>query len=181
MAELIAIPAAEGLLPVEAGGMKLVDAGLGRITSVAPFAGQAHALGKALEGMGLIWPAPNRVIEEDGARIVWTGVDQAFLIGADPAPLQGLAALTDQGDGWAGLHLEGPGADEALARLVPVDLRPAVFGPGAGVRTQLGHMMCVILRAGEGYDILVFRSMARTAVHEIAEAMERVAARAGRG
>lgn len=178
MAELIATGAAEGLLPVEKGGFRLSDAAPGRITSVAPFAGKEKAVTAALKkAHGLAFPAPNKAAAKGAARIVWTGRGQAFLIDADPAPLEGLAALTDQTDAWAALRLEGAGADRVLARLIALDLRPAAFPAGSAARAGLNHMMAVVIRAGEGFDLMVFRSMAKTAVHEIAAAMSAVAAR----
>lgn len=178
MAELIATSATEGLLPLTRGPFTLSDAAPERITSVAPFSGKEKAVTAALKkAHGLAFPAPNRGLQKGAARILWTSRGQAFLIDADPAALAGIAALTDQTDAWATLHLEGAGADQVLARLVPVDLRPAAFGPGTVARSQLGHMMSVIARAGDGFDILVFRSMAPTAVHEIDAAMSAVAAR----
>lgn len=179
MAELLATGAAEGLLPVSHGPFTLAEAPPARITSVAPFAGKEKAVGAALKkACKLGFPAPNAALASGEERILWTGRGQGFLIGADPAPLAGLAALTDQSDGWAVLRLSGEGADRVLARLVPVDLRPAAFGPGRVVRTGLNHMMAVIAGREEGFEIFVFRSMARTAVHEIAAAMAAVAARA---
>ena len=178
MAELIATSATEGLVPVTHGAFTLTDAGIARITSVAPFAGQQGAVSDALTAaLGLAFPAPNATQAKGDARIVWSGRGQVFVLNADPVALDGLAALTDQTDAWAALRLAGPGADQVLARLVPLDLRPSAFGEGAAARSALGHMMAVIWRDGEGLVILVMRSMARTAVHEIAAAMSAVAAR----
>jgi sarcosine oxidase subunit gamma len=178
VAELIATSATEGLVPVSHGRFTLADAGLARITSVAPFNGGEPAVTAALgTALGLGFPAPNTTQASGAARIVWTGRGQAFLMNADPTGLEGLAALTDQTDAWAALRLAGAGADQVLARLVPLDLRPAVFAEGAAARSALGHMMAVIWREGDGFVILVMRSMARTAVHEIAAAMSAVAAR----
>ncbi|MBI1219614.1 MAG: sarcosine oxidase subunit gamma [Rhodobacteraceae bacterium] len=178
MAELIATSATEGLVPVLHGPFTLTDAAPARITSVAPFNGKEKAVSAALKkALGLAFPAPNCALAKAEARIVWTGRGQAFLLDADPAPLAGLAALTDQTDAWAALRLAGPGADQVLARLIPLDLRPAVFADGAAARSALGHMMAVIWREGDGFVLLVMRSMARTAVHEIAAAMSAVAAR----
>jgi sarcosine oxidase subunit gamma len=174
---LIATPALQGLTPITHGTLTLAEATPARLTSVAPFRGQAEAVGRALDPLGLRFPAANAVIEGAGGRIVWTGPGQAFLLDADPAPLAGLAALTDQSDGWVGLRLSGAGCEEALARLIPLDLRPQVFGPGAAARAPLGHMLSVVMRRAEGIEILVFRSMARTAVHEITVAMAALAAR----
>ena len=110
-------------------------------------------------------------------RIVWTGREQAFLIGAEPPELSG-AAVTDQTDGWAVLGVRGTGAVDALARLVPMDLRLTTFPVGRALRTQVNHMNAVILRVGDyAFEIMVFRSMARTAWHEIEAAMQMLAAR----
>ena len=95
-----------------------------------------------------------------------------------PEALQGIAALTDQSDGWAALCLDGPQAEAVLARLVPLDLRSAVFARGAVLRCQLGHLPAILRRTGStAFQILVFRSMAATAVHELHQAMRSVAAR----
>ena len=118
MASLIEKSACDGLLPKVAGGTTLSELPAARVTSVAPFAGKTRALGVALKEMGLGWPKPGMSVGAEGAAILWSGRDQAFLIGADPAPLSGLAALSDQGDGWARMQVKGPEAEAALARLV---------------------------------------------------------------
>ncbi len=92
--------------------------------------------------MGLAFPAPNPSARRQSARLVWTGRDQAFLMGADPAPLAAHAALTDQSDGWAGLALEGAAAVDVLARLYPLDLRAMPVGSAA--RAPLNHMSSVL-------------------------------------
>ena len=160
-------------------GVTLAEADLGQITSVAPFMGQDKALAKALKVLGLSFPAPNQVSSKGGARLVWTGRDQAFLIGAAPQGLDGLAALTDQSDGWAALRLDGPGAGDVLARLYPLDLRAAAFPVGRVARAPLNHMSSILMRSGaQSFEMLVFRSMARTAWHEAEAAMRALAARA---
>lgn len=178
MASLIEKPPADGLLPVTVGALGLNAVDPGRITSVAPFRGRMADTDAALRRMGLGFPAPNTALQSGDAGILWTGRDQAFLFGADPEPLAGLAALTDQTDGWAAMHLWGEGWRDALARLVSIDLRPQAFGKGAIARTGLNHMQSVIwCDSGAGATILVFRSMVATAVHELQTAMQSVAAR----
>lgn len=158
---------------VEHAGLALQSPDLGQITSVAPFSGQADAVGKALKGLG--FPPPNRFLTKGPDRIVWTGRDQAFLIGDLPAGLAGLAALTDQSDGWICLALTGADAADCLMRLIPLDLR--AMQPGDAARAPLGHMQSVIMRLEAGFELLVFRSMAQTAWHEIETAMKALAAR----
>lgn len=167
MAELIAKGPLDGQAPVKGGGAELSVAGGQPIWSIALFPGKA----------AMHLPEPGKWIKASGGRLVWTGLDQALLIGGTlPEGLD--AAVTDQSDGWACLRLTGPGAEAALARLVPVDLRAVAFPPGSAIRAPLNHMSSVILRDAEGIDLLVFRSMARTAWHELAEVLAQLEARA---
>ncbi|MFZ1512236.1 MAG: sarcosine oxidase subunit gamma family protein [Tabrizicola sp.] len=178
MPELIAKSALDGR-SLTLGTVTLAEVEVGPITSVAVFPGGGKAVAKGLKTLGLAMPAPNIFAGKNGARIVWTGRDQAFLIGVEPPVLEG-AALTDQSDGWAVLGLTGAEAVDVLARLVPVDLRLAAFPVGRAIRTQLNHMNVVILRSGDNaFEILGFRSMARTAWHELETTMHMVASRAG--
>lgn len=181
MAELVANSPCAGVLPVTAGGVALSEVAAGHITALAPFRGKAEALSTALKAAhGMEFPAAGRATGKAGARCVWTGRGRAFLMG--PAPDAGLAAhaaVTDQSDAWAVVALVGTGAEAVLARLVPVDLRASVFKRGHTARTLCGHMNVSITRVGpESFQIMAFRSMARTLAHELGHAMELVAARA---
>lgn len=178
MPDLIAKTPLDGIAPLTRGGVTLSERAPGRITSVAPLAGQDKALARALKAMGLGWPGPGGLHRAGATRIVWSGRGQAFLFEADPAPLAAHAALTDQSDGWAGLAVEGAGATAVLARLCPLD--PRAFAPGTAARAPLNHMAALWIRAApEAYEVFVFRSMARTAWHEIGAAMTGLAARDG--
>ena len=121
-------------------------------------------------------PEPGQTRESDGRRALWSGRGQALVIG--PRPDAPGAAVTDQTGAWVMIRLAGPGAADAMARLTPVDLRPAAFPEGAVARTLVGHMNALIARAEGGFDILAFRSMAGTLAHDLRRAMEGVAARA---
>ena len=178
MPDLIATTPLDGRAPLVLRGTTLAEEAWRPVTSVAPFAGQEKALAKALKGLGLAFPAPNRFVEAGTARLVWTGRDQAFLIGAAPEGLAPHAALTEQSDGWATLVLSGPMAEAALARIVPIDIRAAVFPPGHAARVPFNHMSSVLMRTGaESFEIMVFRSMARTGWHEVEAALTALAAR----
>lgn len=173
MADLIAKTPLWGQEAVILGGVTLAEVDLGQVTSVAPFAGQDKAVAAALKP--LAFPAPNMVSAKGAARLVWTGRGQAFLMGTVPEGLDVCAALTDQRDGWAGVSLTGAGAVDVLARLVPLDLRGMAVG--ACARTSLGHMAVVLISVKDGFELLVFRSMAKTAWHELVAAMKMRAAR----
>lgn len=180
MPELIARAPLGSPAPLTLGGVTLAEANLGPITAIAPFPGQVAAVDRALKPLGLTFPAPNASAAKGDARLLWTGREQAFLIGvAAPEGLAGVSAVTDQSDGWAALHLQGPGAEAVLMRLVPLDLRALSFPPGRCTRAGLNHMHVVLWRSGlDAFTLLVFRSMARTAWHEIETAMTGLAARA---
>jgi len=165
--ELIAKTALQGVTPVTCADTTLSEVALGPIFSVACFRGQMAAVSAALGG----FPAPNT--HADG--LCWTGPEQAFLIGRAAPDLTGLAAVTDQSGAWAALHLSGPMAAEALMRLVPLNL--SVMTAGQAARAPLGHMQMVLMRDANGFMMLVFRSMARTAWHEIEAALKMLAAR----
>ena len=178
MPSLIEKTACDDLLPVMEGGLTLSEADPAPITSVAPFAGQERAAGSALKALGLGWPKPGQAVTGQGGTCLWSGQGQALLIGPEPEGLVGIAALTDQSDAWARLELSGPHAADVLARLVPLDLRERAFPVGAVARSGLNHMMMVLHRTGsESFEVLVFRSMAATAVHELRHAMVAHAAR----
>mgnify|MGYP003900798831 CR=1 FL=1 len=101
-----------------------------------------------------------------------------ILTAALPSDLAGLAAVTDQSGGWAALRLSGPHAADALMRLYPLDLRAAHFPKDTCARAPLGHMQSILIAEEAGFLILIFRSMARTAWHEIEAAMQALTARA---
>ncbi len=180
MAELIATSLCDRLLPVTLGGLSLTEEQPGSMWVLAPFKGQEKGLSKALEAAhGMAFPAVNRATGKAGSRAVWFGRDMALLMGPAPdASLAKHAALTDQSDAWAVVRLDGQGAEDVLARLVPVDLRPQVFKRGHTARTELKHMMASVTRIGpQAFQVMVFRSMAKTLVHDLKTAMEAVTAR----
>ncbi len=177
MPELIAKSALDGR-QLALGGVTLAEVEVGPITSVALYPGGAKSVNKGLKPLGLSMPGPNEMQSKGAARIVWTGRDQAFLLGVDAPVLEG-AAVTDQSGGWTCISITGPASADVLARLLPLDLRLGAFAVGTVARAPLNHMSAVIIRTGDAaFDLLVFRSMARTAWHELSDAAQAVAARA---
>ncbi len=180
MVDLMAQSPCAGVLPVTVGGVRLSEITPGRMMSIAPYQGQEAALSEALEAAhGMAWPGPGRMTGRAEARALWFGRGMAMLIGPDAdVGLAAHAAVSDQSDAWAVIGLEGEGAAEVLARLCPLDLRASVFKPGHTARTELAHMAASVSRMGpQDWQIMVFRSMAGTLVHEMETVMRRVAAR----
>jgi heterotetrameric sarcosine oxidase gamma subunit len=182
VAELIATGALEARAPFEAGEAWLGEVAVAPLTAIAPFRGRTEAVDAALtQALGLGFPPPGRVLEAPGGRIAWSGREQALLMGAEAPDLGNMAAVTDLSDGWVALRLHGADAAAVLARLAPLDLRRARFGPGSAVRTLLAHIMALILRREDCFEILVMRSFAASAWHEIEASMAAVAARRQHG
>ena len=188
MAELIAKSPLEGTAPITKAGLVLSLAPPGPLWSLALYPGAD--IDPALRPLGLHFPAPGESSTSEGLNLFWTGRDQAFLAAPSlpegfAAALAGRAALSDQTGAWAGFTLaaapgrEGTSRPEAaLARLVPLDLRPAAFPPGRVARCALNHINMILRRSGEAeFSLLVFRSMAASAWHELAQVLEQLAAR----
>jgi heterotetrameric sarcosine oxidase gamma subunit len=181
---LIAQSPAAGLLPRTVGGVILTEVDLGPVTLVAPFKGQTAKVNAALKkALGLALPAPGQVTAgKGGTRAIWVGPGRALVCGAAVPDLAALAAVVDQSDASAVVRVEGAAVTDVLARLVPIDLRPAAFPEGTTARTLIGHMMASVTRVGpDAIELMVFRSMAGTLVRELTEHAQGVAARAALG
>lgn len=177
MADLGATQAVTGL-PLTIGQTRLELLDPGPVTAIAPYPGAD--VSAALAPLGLAFPSSGAIAAGGAARLIWAGRELAFLLGVEPpAALATEAAVTDQTDGWAWLHLAGRDARAVLARLTPLDLRDTGLATGTSARSTIGHMQAIVIRpAPEAYELAVFRSMAGTLVHDVTEAMRRVAARA---
>lgn len=180
MVKLVAKSAADGLLPLSIGDVTVTELAPDHVTSIGIGKGQKTAISDALKAAhGMALPAPNRATGKEGARCVWFGHAHAMLIGpALDASVEGIAATTDQSDSWICVRIEGAGAADVLARLTPIDLRDDAFKRGHTARTELAHMAASITRTGaNAYDVMVFRSMAGTLVHDLETVMKALAAR----
>ena len=173
MPDLIAKTALQGRGPITLTGITLQEADPGPLTSIACFPGTLAEVTARLGG----FPAPNSTL----GNLIWTGPEQAFLIGQPAPDLTGIAAVTDQSGAWTALRLTGPQASAALMRLYPLDLRTAQFPQGTCARAPLGHMQSVLIREPDGFLILIFRSMARTAWHELETTLQALEARVTAG
>ena len=172
MAKLIALSATDHRLPLEIGSVILEDAQPEAITWVAPFDGSEAQVTETLGA----FPQSGEVLEIAAGRILWFGPGQALVLGAPVMP-EG-AAHADQSDGWTVVTLTGETSRDILARLTPLDLRDSALPTGMTARTLLGHMTVSLTRTGNyTYEIMAFRSMTETLIHDIEGAMSRVAAR----
>lgn len=177
MARLIALGAFGDLLPVQLGDVTCTEVVREALFSIAPYRGQQKAVSAALKSqLGLTLPPVGRRKVAGDVICQWHG-HEAWIVSA-AVTLDGLAAVTDQSDGYATLEIAGAGVEAVLARLVPLDLRSAAFKPGHTARSLLGHLPVSITRTGaQAFEVMVMRSMAASLVHDLQEAMTGVAAR----
>jgi sarcosine oxidase subunit gamma len=134
----------------------------------------AHQVPAVLEAMQAEWrlalPAAPRYVEGERLAAVWAGPQQ-WIVMAEPgenllatlnARLQGLASLTEQGDGRCVLRVHGPCVREMLAKLLPIDLHPRAFSAGDAALTVAAHIHVHFWQADARptYDLAVFRSYA---------------------
>lgn len=181
MADLIARSPCEGLLPMSVGTVTLTEINPVYLSSLSASAGNEVGLSESLLSThGVALPKPNRSTAKKGVRAIWFGHNQIMLMGSAPDTSLGkFASVTDQSDGWAVVQIEGSQAEAVLARLVPIDLRQSTFKRGHCARTTVQHMQASILRLGEqSFQIMVFRSMAQSLVHDLSSAMRMLDARA---
>lgn len=173
---LTAKSAFAGLLPIRHGGLAALEVVPGAVVSVAPFRGKYGDVSAALTPHGLTFPAPGQAIEGAVGAAIWTGIDECFILSDAPLTLElaGLAATTDQTDGWGWLRLTGEDWPGVMARLCPVDT--AEMRSGQAIRSEVAHMMAVIYGVSDGVVIGVMRSFAETLAHDISVAMTSVAA-----
>ncbi|UYV38647.1 sarcosine oxidase subunit gamma [Rhodobacteraceae bacterium D3-12] len=178
MGELTAKTPLDGMEPRTIGGVTLAEVTHQAITSLAPFAGQEGGVSDALKSqIGAAFPKPGRTTGKAGNRVVWSGMGQALVLGPSLAAISG-AAMTDQSDAWTCVALSGEGVRDVLARLTPLDVRDGAFKTGHAARTEIAHMSGLILRVGASrFEVMVFRSMAKTLLHDVERAMGFVAAR----
>jgi sarcosine oxidase subunit gamma len=96
----------------------------------------------------------------------------ARLMGA----LDGLASVSDQSDGYVLIRLSGARVRDALAKLIPIDLHPRAFEVGAVASTVASYIGVTLWRladepdAAAVFEIVMFRSLARSFWHALAEA-----------
>lgn len=145
------------------------------LASFSAARGQRDALAAVIHSQyGLALPSSQMRVEGHDLAILWSGPDQWLAVAErtndrdlerELKPLlAGLAAVTDQTDARSILRISGPRAREVLAKGVPIDLHPRVFGPGSVAITHASHIGIMLwqLDAVPTYEIAVFRSFAQS-------------------
>jgi sarcosine oxidase subunit gamma len=137
------------------------------LASIQARRGQADAVAAAIAAAyDLDLPRQPRWTGANGISFAWAGPGQWTAIATRPVAhdlmrqLAGLAAVTDQSDGWVLTEVSGPRGRDALAKMLPIDLHPAVLPPGSVALTRAGHIDVRLRHLDAGsYELAVFRSL----------------------
>ena len=166
--------------PMEIGETVLTSVQVANIISVAPFKGQGMAVNDALKAVvKTVLPSVGMATSKKHVRAMWAGQGQWFVIGDVDLQiltkaLDSKAAVTDQSDAWVVFTISGADAPEVMSRLCSLDLDAMELGQTA--RAEFAHMMSCITPVPEGFEIMIMRSFAKTAIHHTREAMTKLAA-----
>jgi methylglutamate dehydrogenase subunit D len=117
----------------------------------APNAGYPGA-----EGLNFIWAGPSRWLAGTSAQ---AGASLEAMLRSE---LSGMASVINQTDGRCVFRISGPGLREVLAKGLPIDLDPRVFGPGDTALTLIGYINVHFWQVDNTptYDFTVPRSFA---------------------
>ena len=167
----LAVPGRYGKRGGEPGVVIAERVGLG-LATVAARKGQAGALKEAVaSAYGVALPDSARVVQGDRVSFVGYGPGQWLAVSDSLAGealardlaqrLKGLASISDQSGGRTVLRVSGTRARDVLAKGLPIDLHPSVFGPGSAATSTISLMGVQLWQVDDAptYDIALFRSV----------------------
>ena len=128
---------------------------------------------------GLVLPNEPKVVRGDRVSFLWAGRHQWLAVAAEEEAggflgelrtvVHAAASLSDQSDARFAVTVTGLKVRDALAKLVPIDLHPAVFRHGQTALTLFGHMGGQITHVDElpTFELMVFRGFAQSLWHAL--------------
>ena len=128
---------------------------------------------------GTAVPGQRNILRQADRWTAWMSPDEVLLVlpraGVQTALSMIATALgtahhlaVDVSDARSVFRIEGPGADQVIARLCPVDL--ARLPEGEIRRTRAAQVACALWRADGGITLVAFRSVARYVFDVLANA-----------
>ena len=101
----------------------------------------------ASQRWGFAVPGPGRASFGEQGDLVWSAPEQWLAVAPQPGrlddladALNGIAGVTEQGDGRALVKIGGSCARRMLAKTLAIDLHPRVFEPGSAAVTAMAHV-----------------------------------------
>lgn len=153
-----------GLIGPEGPGIRLTERRLGSLWLIAAWPDRLAAAGAGAAQAAGVDAAPGPGASATGAGGTLMRVEPLKWLLASEAevPRPGLDAadgtVLELGHARTVIHVSGPRAGELMARMVPLDLRPARFPDGAVAGTVMHHVGVTVLARGGDFDLFVLRS-----------------------
>lgn len=162
-------------------GVALGERPLPGIVDVRGNAGDSGFMGAFEAGLGFALPVePNTTAGQDGARALWLGPDEWWIVTPGAAPGSGwetavslraalsghVCAITEVSDSRACVRLSGPHARAVLEKGCPLDFHAREFAPGQCAQSHLAKAGVMLHRLDDDpgddsvFDIYVLRSFA---------------------
>lgn len=137
----------------------------------------------AIEGAGLLMPAPRKIVMADGRALAWMSPDELLVmlpyeeaapcVAALRGALAGHHALVENvSDARAVFRIQGAGAREVIAKLAPVDMAPGAFEEHDFRRSRLAQVPAAFWMAEGAVDLVCFRSVAPYVMEILSTAAE---------
>lgn len=167
--------------PKDIGGVCLKAATLDKVISIAPLKGQVMGVADVLRPLvGMILPPAGQFAQSETAQSFWYRPGQwlvfgeAGLMGKTSKALTGMAAVADMSDAFIKLSLSGGAVVPVLSRLCALDLE--MMPEGYVADSSLADIPVTVLAVEGGFELLVPRSYAGSAIMRLETAMRSVAA-----
>lgn len=157
------------------------------LTAVPRFGIKGPGAADWFVAVGIELPVVNRHASHRGLRILRLGRNDILCLAQDgsagelaqlqadwdrAAAPKGYSSWRDEG--WAWFHLDGPNNGAVMATLCALDLRAHRFAAEEIAQTRFAHVDAVLLRAGEGFDVLFDITLTAYVIAAIHEAGETV-------
>jgi len=131
----------------------------------------------ARAAFGLELPETPRRVASGALAFIWAGPERWLALAEDKSSEElaqdlasvfaGTAAIAEQGDGRAIIHISGPRARDVLAKILTIDLHPRVFRAGDTAITGAAHLEVQLWLVDNEprYEIALFRGFAASFWH----------------
>jgi sarcosine oxidase subunit gamma len=153
-----------GLIGAEGPGIRLTERPIASAWLIAAWPERlAKAATAAAKMAGVkVAPGPGQSATGEGGTLLRTEPLKWLLISESDTPRPALpeadGTVLELSHARTVIHVFGPKALDLMARMMPLDLRPAAFPEGAAANTTLHHLGVTVLARDGGFDILVLRS-----------------------
>jgi len=153
-----------GLTGPDGPGIRLSERRLASVWLIAGWPDRLARAGAAAAAVAGVEAAPGPGASATGAGgtllrtepLKWLLISEAET--ARPQLKETDGTVVELGHARTVIHVGGPKAGALMARMVPLDLRPAAFPEGSVASTGLHEVGVTILARDGGFDILVLRS-----------------------